>query len=186
MTWVPSLLEHANLRETREADQRALRLRNENAYETALKILKFNDARQQCKMFDVPTRTAALLLTGATLAELTAFRTSQLFRKEITKLTGADDTASLICMGADDSTATSSLKGMQIRFASPAMATEARAALIKLQPTRIWPAFVVGNVPEQHYQTNRRGNRSRISLSGKTVPAAVPSARSQNAKVSAK
>ena len=155
-----------------------LRLRNENAYETALKILEFNDARQQCEMFDVPTRTLALLLTGATLAELTAFRTSQPFRKEITKLTGADDTASLICMGA--STATSSLKGMQIRFASQAMATEARAALLELQPTRIWPAFVVWYVRDEHYQSGC------FSLSGKTVPAAVPSARSQNAKASAK
>ena len=132
-------------------------------------------------MFGEPTRTLSVLLTGATPAKLTAFRTSQPFRKEITKLTGADDTASLICIGA--STATSSLKGMQIRFASQAMATEAHAALLELQPTRIWPAFVVGYVREEHYLPNQSG---RISLSGKTVPAAVPSARSQNAKASAK
>ena len=170
----------ANLRETREADKRVLRLRNENAYEMALKTLEYDDveATRQREMFTTPDRTLALLLTGATLAELTAFQTSQPFRKEITKLTGADDTASLICNGA--STATSSLKGMQIRFASQAMATEARAALLELQPTRIWPAFVVRYVREEHYRSGR------FSLSGKTVPAAVPSARSQNAKVSAK
>ena len=135
-------------------------------------------------MFNKPTRTVALLFTGATLAEFNTFRKSHPFRQEITKLTGADDMTALICQGT--SATTSSLKGMQIRFDSRAMATEAHAALLELQPTRIWPAFVVGYVPEEHYQTNRRGNPRRISLSGKTVPAAVPSARSQNAKMSAK
>ena len=118
------------------------------------------------------------------MGEFNTFRTSQPFRKEIIKLSGADDMAALICVGA--SAATSSLKGLQIRFASQATVTEAHAAHLELLPTRIWPAFVVGYIPEEHYQTNRRGNRSPISLSGKTVPAAVPSARSQNAKVSAK
>ena len=51
------------------------------------------------------------------------------------KKLGANNLAALICQGA--SAATSSLKGMQIRFASRAMATEAHAALLELLPTRI-------------------------------------------------
>ena len=78
------------------------------------------------------------------------------------------------------------LVGVLIRFASQAEATEAHAALLELMPTHIWLAFVVGYIPEDHYQTSQRGDPERFSLFGGNVPAAAPSARSQNVKVSAK
>jgi hypothetical protein len=174
----------ANLRETREADQCVLRLRNENAFEMALKKLKYDDdaATRQRRMFTTPDRTLATYLTGDAPKRHHIFRRSQQFKDEITKLSGADDIAGAIGLGPP--TGTSTLVGVLIRFASQAEATEAHGALLELLPTSIWPAFVVGYIPEKLLPNLHPA--SRFSLSGKNVPAAAPSARSQNVKVSAK
>ena len=73
--------------------------------------------------------------------------------EEITKLSGADDMAGLIGIG--NSTGTSQLLGVQIRFASQAKATEAHEAVVELLPTSIWPAFDVGYIPEKLCQDNQ-------------------------------
>ena len=144
----------ANLRETREADQCVLRLRNENAYEMALKKLEYDDdeATRQRRMFTTPDRTLAIYLTGDAPNRHHIFRRSQQFKDEITKLSGADDMAGTIRLG--NPTSTSTLVGVLIRFASQAEATEAHEALLELLPTSIWPAFVVGYIPERLYQAN--------------------------------